>query len=29
MQDEFDVDGAHDSAYWSYDIGTGNKRLGK
>lgn len=28
MQDEFDVDGAPNSAYWSYDIGTGNNGWG-
>jgi beta-glucanase (GH16 family) len=28
MQDEFDVDGAPNSAYWSYNIGTGNNGWG-
>ncbi|WP_445715877.1 glycoside hydrolase family 16 protein [Flavobacterium sp.] len=28
MQDEFDVDGAPNSTYWSYDIGTGNNGWG-
>ena len=28
MQDEFDVDGAPNSSYWSYDIGTGNNGWG-
>ena len=29
MQDEFDVDGAPNSAYWSYNIGTGSNGWGK
>ena len=28
MQDEFDVDGAPNSSYWIYDIGTGNNGWG-